>query len=286
MIENFGLVNTKASFVKIGDLFGRLKVVAIGQVANTYRYYAICQCECGSPLKRVRSDGLVNGSVLSCGCARLDSVVTHGLTKTAHYDRWKNMMDRCYNESCRAYKNYGGRGIKVCDGWHDVSVYISQLPSGYWHGAHLDRIDNDGMYEPINVKWSTPKENSSNRRSARLLTVKGVTKSQSEWAKESGIPDSVIHKRLNRLGWLIDDAISTPVASVESVVKIASGVRWAGHKRQDKAAPKTGRRLRLVAYKGKEMTIAQLSELCGVGVKKLHKRLFEYGWPVSRATLK
>ena len=158
MLERFGLVQTNIKAVKVGDVFDRLKVLAVGQIANTYKYYAVCQCSCGSELKRIRTDGLINGNVVGCGCVRNERTTTHGLTNHKHFKRWSHIMDRCYNERTKSYKDYGGRGISVCDAWHDVTTFINDLPDGYQPGMQIDRIDNNGNYEPGNVKWSTRKQ--------------------------------------------------------------------------------------------------------------------------------
>ena len=146
MIEQFGLIATRSDVVKTGDKFYRLTVLAIGREPSKPRIYAVCECVCGVR-KKVRADGLTSGLVTSCGCAHSEAVTTHGKTSSAHYGRWRHMMDRCYRLLDAAYPHYGGRGIKVCDEWHDVTKFIEALPAGYYPGAELDRIDNDKGYE-------------------------------------------------------------------------------------------------------------------------------------------
>lgn len=152
MLERFGLIETSAKAIGVGERFGRLTVVAVGQVPGTYRYMAVCKCLCGGPLKAVRFDGLKNGAVVSCGCFWREKVTTHGVTNSGHYDRWRHMMDRCYNPDCASYESYGGRGIRVCDRWHDVGAFVADLPAGFEPGLEMDRIDNDGDYEPGNIR--------------------------------------------------------------------------------------------------------------------------------------
>ena len=173
MLSEFGLVETRAKSVKVGDKFGRLEVVAVGQRDGTYRYYAICKCSCGSDIKSIRMDNLTDGLVVSCGCYQKEQTTSHGLTSSEHYGRWRNMMDRCYNRQNAAYKNYGGRGVKVCDAWHDVSTFVSELPDGYFEGAEMDRINNDGDYEPGNIRWADKSLNCDNRRSGHMMTIEG-----------------------------------------------------------------------------------------------------------------
>ena len=282
MIETFGLLETRSTWVKVGDRFGRLTVVALGRQQNKAGVYAVCDCECGTQ-KKVRNDTLKSGAVLSCGCLQREASTTHGMTKSGHYGRWRHMMDRCYKPSNDKYSYYGGRGIMVCDAWHDVATYVAELPIGYYPGAELDRIDNDKGYEPGNVRWSTSKQNNDNRRNSVRLTFNGKTQSQKDWARQIGIKDSLIHERIHSLGWSVEKTLSTPKLTQDQVVHAASKVRWAGHDTKGKPAPKTTRRFRVVEHNGRTYTMAQLSELCGISAKNLHRRIVELGWDVGRA---
>ena len=96
---------------------------------------------------------------------------------------WQAMRNRCYNEKTDSFKNYGGRGILVCDEWRNSSTNFIKwaVLNGYREGLQLDRIDNDGNYEPSNCQWSTPKFNSSHRRNTVTLTISGETKTVIEW---------------------------------------------------------------------------------------------------------
>ncbi|WP_448647088.1 hypothetical protein [Pseudomonas mohnii] len=286
MLEQFSLVLTKATPVKVGDRFGSLNVMAVGQVAGTYRYFAVCQCDCGSPAKKIRFDHLTSGKSESCGCQRLLSVTTHGMSSSEHYGRWRHMMSRCYDEKSAAYHNYGGRGIKVFEGWHDVEKYIADLPAGYFKGAEIDRIDNDGDYCPGNIKWSTPSQNSDNRRSGKMLTHDGKTQSQRRWAQELGLTDQIIHDRIDGLGWTIERALTTPPIASKERMRIALEARWAGHDTKGKPEPKTSRRRLMVEHEGAMVTMAELSAITGVTVKNLRRRIVELGWPVDRAIQK
>lgn len=280
MLAEFGLVETRAQAIRVGDIFGRLTVVAVGQVPDTYRYKAVCQCSCGSPLKAVRFDGLLKGSVVACGCVRLERTTTHGQHNSPHYDRWRHMMDRCYNPDCKAYPDYGGRGIKVTERWHDLATFVAEVPAGFFGGAEIDRIDNDGDYEPSNVRWVTPQRNAGNRRSARLIEFNGRTQSITEWAVETGISISALSIRLDRLGWPIDRALTEPMIDAVAAVARGRAKRWAGHVKKVAPEPRVPV---TVEYQGREMTVAELSALTGIGAKLLRKRILERGWTVDRA---
>lgn len=125
-----------------------------------------------------------------------------------HYSRWKSIKSRCYNPHHKYYKNYGGRGIEVCDEWRAdfMSFYSWALLSGYEKGLTLDRIDNNKGYSPNNCKWSTRKEQNRNQRSNRKITINGKTKLLCEWAEESGISSKSILKRIKR-GWKNEDLL-------------------------------------------------------------------------------
>lgn len=281
MLSRFDLVPTASKSIVDGDVFGRLTVIATGQILGTYRYMAICQCECGSPAKAIRFDSLKSGIVLSCGCFQRERTTTHGLTSSIHYDRWWNMMDRCYNDRCSAYADYGGRGIKVCAAWHDIAVFVRELPDGYFEGAEIDRIENDGDYEPGNVRWSTRQGNSSNRRTNRDITHLGRTQTLSAWADEYGMPRTRLWQRIVDFGWDIEKALETPVIEADERMLIARTARWSGHVKPVKAPPRVDR---TVEFGGEQVTIAKLAELTGIDKKLLRKRIFERGWSIDKAT--
>lgn len=284
MLLQFGLRPTRSKLVAEGAKFGRLAVLAVGSEPPRSRIKAVCQCECGAVLA-VRIESLLNGITVSCGCFHAEVVTTHGLTKSGHYGRWRHMMSRCFNPSDQAFPSYGGRGISVCEAWRTIEGFVAGLPDGYWPGAEIDRIDNDGDYEPGNVRWSTPKGNANNRRSTTALTFNGQTKTQREWARELDIDERVINTRLKRLGWTVEAALTTPVQAVDDYTAKARATRWAGHDTKGRPAPKTSRRLLTVEHYGKQMTMAELSAICGVSTKQLRRRIVELGWPVDRAVI-
>jgi hypothetical protein len=282
-LNDFELEIITAVSVSTGDVFGRLKVMATGQIPGTHRYMAICECECGSPPKAVRFDALKSGVTISCGCIHRDVVTTHGLTKSGHYHRWRNMMDRCYNENNSAWDDYGGRDIKVCERWHDIRNFVADLPPGYQEGLEIDRIDNNKGYEPGNIKWSTCKQNAENRRSTRWLEFEGKTQTITQWAREKGFPHGLINSRLDVFGWSIGRALTEPVAEKTENMRRAQSMRWAGHVK--KAAPKPLVAKRFM-FNGREQTIREISQYTGISEQLLRKRLCERGWPIDKATLK
>ena len=109
------------------------------------------------------------------------------------YWAWKSMKQRCQNPKCAAYKNYGARGIKVCDEWQKFEPFLEWcLANGHAKGLDLDRINNDGNYEPGNCRWTTRKENSNNTRFTAIVTVDGVEKCASKWEDEFDLPKGTV----------------------------------------------------------------------------------------------
>jgi hypothetical protein len=133
-------------------------------------------------------------------------------SRTRLYVIWCHMIERCYNPHFQAFSNYGGRGIRVCDEWRNCFLAFREwaMTNGYDNKLTLDRIDNNGNYEPSNCKWSTVREQSNNCRTNRLITYRGETKTMIQWAETIGIPYDTFKRRLY-YGWSVDKAIETPV---------------------------------------------------------------------------
>ena len=169
--------------------------------------YWLFICECGNEkvinLYRVRS-----GHVKSCGCLAANLFKrTHGCRNKPIYYVWRSMKRRCLNTNTSSYKNYGGRGIKVCARWMKFENFYADMGEKP-EGMSLDRIDNDGNYEPSNCKWSTRIEQGNNTRVNRLITYQGTTKTVAEWARSLNINSATLRTRLYQ-GWSIERAFST-----------------------------------------------------------------------------
>lgn len=166
-----------------------------------------CQCDCGN-LHVVDSLHLLNGKTKSCGCLHDTFNLKHGHTRAGFhssvYQRWAQMVSRCTNAKDRSYHRYGGRGITVCDRWlSDFSAFLADVgepPAG----TSLDRIDNNGNYEPGNVRWATRIEQNNNTSRNRVLEYDGQRKTASEWARHFGLSQRLVMSRLSA-GWAIDD---------------------------------------------------------------------------------
>lgn len=158
-----------------GNVYGRL--VVVGQAGSDKRGCTqwFCTCMCGNQ-KVIGRASLVRGRTQSCGCLQKESVSTHGRSHHPLYDTWITMIRRCESTTYIDYKNYGGRGIKVCDRWHDIENFIADVGPKPFPDLTLDRIDNNGNYEPSNCKWSTASEQVRNSR--RCIFVVGLTKEE------------------------------------------------------------------------------------------------------------
>jgi hypothetical protein len=196
-----------------GERFGMLTALeCVEKTRNGTKW--LCRCDCGQ-LCVVLLGNLRGGKQKSCGCLRHREAHnrTHGESRSARlYRIWTGMKTRCDNPSRKAYPQYGGRGISVCSEWANSYEAFRDwaLRSGYADDLSIDRIDNNGNYEPANCRWATREQQSNNRRSNRLITANGATKTMAEWARESGIRYTIIYKRLKH-GWSEEKAVLTPV---------------------------------------------------------------------------
>lgn len=225
-LSTFGLVPHTSKTVSPGDVFGRLTILATGKPPGTYRYAAVCRCECGKNGVVIRLDGLTSGIVVSCGCYRLEAVTKHGLTKNPLYQVWRQMISRCQNPSDGSYQNYGGRGIRVCERWQSVESFVVDMESTYQPGLEIDRRYVNGNYEPGNCRWIPHQGNADNRRSGVYLTHDGKTQSLRRWSEETGINYGTLHERIAVWKWDAGRALTTPALSKEERMAIARAARW------------------------------------------------------------
>ncbi len=152
-----------------GEKFGRLEAIEVAYRTAYGKIMWRCKCECGNE-KIVQGGHLRSGSIKSCGCLLRETSksnnLIHGESKTKLYRRWKGMRERCRDINHKSYKDYGGRGITVCDEWNDEFIAFKNwaIENGFREDLELDRIDVDGNYEPSNCRWITHREQMYNTR--------------------------------------------------------------------------------------------------------------------------
>lgn len=197
----------------VGAKYGRLTVLENYHPENK----VLCICECGK-YKVARATNVYYGGTRSCGCLfKEGNNLKHGGKGKRLYIIWKSIRERCNTPSCTNYKNYGGRGIRVCEEWDQYLAFkMWAMTHGYKDYLTIDRIDVDGDYEPSNCRWATPKEQNNNKRNNRLLEFNGEIKTMSQWADITGISLKVIHCRLRR-GWSVERALTEPLRKRRSI---------------------------------------------------------------------
>ena len=180
-------VNMPSKINLVGQRFERLTVISECGRNSSGKVLWKCICDCGNE-KITHTGNLRSKQAMSCGCYNRDlnreRLTTHGLRNSPEYTTWQSLKNRCTNETSDDYKNYGCRGIKVCDEWmHDFNQFLSDMGNRPSPTHSIDRINVDGNYEPSNCKWATPLEQAKNKRvrSDSKSGAKGVI-----WDKESG----------------------------------------------------------------------------------------------------
>jgi hypothetical protein len=202
--------------VRIGDAFGRLTVLSI--IAMTRRFR--CRCTCGI-ITTPFSVAVLDGKTRSCGCLRRELTAAAGRARVAHghtangvisatYNSWSAMQARCSATSGPYFVKYGARGISICRRWRSFAAFLKDMGERP-PDKTLDRIDNDGNYEPGNCRWATKSEQARNRRSTRLLEFRGALRPLIEVAEMIGITDNALRLRLYR-GLSVEEATSKETA--------------------------------------------------------------------------
>jgi hypothetical protein len=192
----------------IGQTFGRLTVLSQAPFQGGRSQWH-CVCECGAE-KIVNSNLLRRGRTQSCGCLNQERRSTHGLSKEPEYMPWKAMVARCTNPNSTSWPLYGGRGITVHPSLMTPQGLIAEIGRRPSPRHTIERIDNEGHYEPGNICWATQKEQNRNQRSNRLLTYQGRTQCLAAWAEEMGLTTQLVWQRL-RAGWSVERALTQPI---------------------------------------------------------------------------
>lgn len=204
----------------INKRFGRLVVVEELPKQKRNAFWK-CKCDCGN-YSSCTSGNLKSGKILSCGCLKLQKLLerstTHNQRHTHLYEVWKGIRQRCNNPKHSSYHNYGGRGITICDEWHKSfqAFYDWSYANGYSPEKQkdektkltIDRINNDGNYEPSNCRWVDRKTQASNMRTTKNITINGETHCLSDWYKILKTTSQTYYKRI-KLGMTPEQALTS-----------------------------------------------------------------------------
>jgi len=213
----------------IGQTFGRWTVISLSPEMIRRDRAWICQCSCeNKTVKRVLQRSLQHKLSSSCGCLKIESKTKHGMWRTPTYGSWQAMIDRCGRPGHPAYHRYGGRGISICRGLRETFSGFLKVMGERVNGTTMDRINPDGNYScgvcedclsqgwPLNCRWATPKIQGNNTAFSKTFTINGVTKNQTDWCKDFGVPLSTIRLWMKRDGLTFLQAIEKRKATVIS----------------------------------------------------------------------
>lgn len=204
----------KSSYgAEVGAKFGSWEVIGPPFSIGRNKWRVVAKCECGT-VAAVQTDHLGSGHSNNCPSCATRFTAIHGGTGTRLHRIWTAIKNRCRNQNFVRYANYGGRGIGICEAWSDYAVFRDwALVNGYADELEIDRIDNDGNYEPGNCRWVTTKSNNRNKRTNRVANAFGESKCVKEWSEDSrcNVPYFVLVQRL-KTGWDAELAITTKAA--------------------------------------------------------------------------
>lgn len=215
--------------VEIGERYGHWTVLGRAERVDSGHRKCLCKCDCGK-IKYVNVYHIIHGASTNCGCVVAQNKAewnkihrrTHGGTAGESgrlYNVYRGIIKRCYLKSYKEFRNYGGRGIAVCDEWRGKHGFENfqewALATGYDPDAPkgkctIDRIDVNGDYEPSNCRWVDKKTQGNNRRDNRLLTYNGETHTVTEWAEKIGMKPGTLFHRLMK-GWTVEKALTQPL---------------------------------------------------------------------------
>lgn len=209
----------------IGQKFGRLTVIGKADYyispKGQQQMQWLCECVCGKKLV-VRATNLKSGNSKSCGCWNIEQIkksenknkkypqLIYNKTTKRLLNIYRNMIRRCYDKNNERYNDWGGRGIKVCEEWLNnfISFYNWAINNGYQDNLTIDRINNNGNYEPLNCRWATYREQARNSSKNHLITYNNKTYCIEEWSEITGLTPQAILSRLRRK-WSIEKTLKT-----------------------------------------------------------------------------
>lgn len=196
-----------------GMRFSMLTVIKKTNQRKKRQVVWLCRCHCGN-FHYVASYSLTSKETQSCGCLKKNilgqSSITHGMTGTLTYKTWRQIIRRCSEKAHIQYSDYGGRGITVCKRWGKFENFLADMGERPTPKHSIDRINNNGNYEPGNCRWATKKQQQNNKSNNRILYFDGKSKTMTEWAEQVEMKVGTLYKRLS-MGWGIEKALKEAV---------------------------------------------------------------------------
>ena len=197
-----------------GQRFGYLTVISRAGTSTGKTKCAtwLCQCDCGNQVVRVSQylRKRQRTHPRSCGCHHGNE--THKMSRTRVFSNYQNMIRRCHSPKGKDYRNYGARGITVCERWQEsFENFWQDMGPTHQPGLTLDRVDNNGPYSPENCRWATVIAQSNNKRTNTMVDTPQGRMSLSDAAKAAGLAPGTVYNRLYTLGWPLEKALATPV---------------------------------------------------------------------------
>ncbi len=218
--------------IKVGDRFERLEIL---EIIPVYKKHAKAKVQCSCEKRTIKTVLIQNliklNGTKSCGCLQKEiiSKITsernkkHNLTKHPLYITYQNLHSRCYNKNNKRYVDYGKRGITVCDEWKNnfITFYNWAINNGWEKHLTIERIDNEGNYQPNNCKWATYSEQANNKRNNHFVTAFNENKTLIDWTKDSRcvVTYHRLINRINILMWDAEKAITTPIKNMNNKQK-------------------------------------------------------------------
>ncbi len=153
----------------------------------------------------------MHGHTRSCGCLTAENNYKHGMANTKEWNTWVKVISRCTNPKCKNFKDYGGRGIKVCDEWlNSFEAFFEHI--GYCPNPQMsiDRIDNEGHYEPGNVRWATKKQQNRNTRKTTKVILNGIAEPLADLCERLNVDHELVRHRFLKYGWTLGESLFTP----------------------------------------------------------------------------
>ena len=237
-----------------GKRYSSLIALRVAGKATSRDIKWLFRCDCGTEFEAngyyARSGKIINCPTCAAERSRTASV-KHGLTGSPEFEIWTGMLTRCYNQKSTSFKNYGGRGIAICDRWKDSFENLWADMGSRPSCIHsIERSDNDGDYEPENCFWATPKEQANNRRTSVKVTIDGITKNMGTWAREFGVQAPTASLRLKR--------------GLQGMDLFRSAITHINHN-------------------GISDTISGWGKRTGIKPTTIHQRINKYGWNIQKA---